>query len=147
MRHILFWNKWIIPPHDKHKLRWYPVKHIIRQSCSSFSPESHKPCPQVWRWCWVRRAPGTTSKYNLRWNWGQEQMSELHQCLSKVKALFCSKCFHGGGVDCGRRGGSNWYLAPTGFFFSPCFCFMQGSFYHMVVTDCLSWKEKPFEAN
>lgn len=31
-------------------------------------------------------------------------MSETKQYLSKVKALFCSKCFHGGGVEGGVGG-------------------------------------------
>ena len=65
--------------------------------------------------------------------------SEMSQCLSEVKALFCSKCFYGGGVGGGGVvGGIKLIFSPYWLFFFSCFCFMQGSFYHMVVTDCLS---------
>lgn len=70
------------------------------------------------------------------------QLAETGQCLSGINALFSANT----NADVvKKKKKSNWYLAPASF---SLFCFTQSSFfYHMVVTDCLSWKEKPFEAN
>lgn len=59
-------------------------------------------------------------------------MSESSQCLSEVKALFCSKCFHGGGVEegvwgCVCGGGIKLIFSPYWLFF-PAFVLCKALF-------------------